>query len=84
VQPESYRIVELDSDEVFDYPFAYISEPGEMLLSEREVTNLREFVERGGFILVDDFDGAWQLEQFESQLRRAFPGRTLVPLSIDH
>ena len=33
VEVESYRIVELGSDDVFEYPFAYISEPGEMDLT---------------------------------------------------
>jgi hypothetical protein len=84
VEAGSYRIVELGSDEVFDYPFAYVSEPGEMELTEKEVENLREFIHRGGFILVDDFDGPWQLEQFQSQLRRAFPDRALSPLTIQH
>jgi Domain of unknown function (DUF4159) len=54
VEESSYRIVELGSDEVFDYPFAYVSEPGEMELTPEEVDNLREFVARGGFILMDD------------------------------
>ena len=84
VEPESYRIVELGNNEVFDYPFTYISEPGEMLLTEQEVINLREFIRRGGFILVDDFDGPWQLEQFRSQLRRAFPGQQLTTLPMEH
>ena len=84
VETLSYRIVELGSDEVFDYPFAYISEPGEMLLSQQEVANLRQFIDRGGFILVDDFDGPWQLEQFRSQLRRAFPDRSLREIPLDH
>jgi hypothetical protein len=84
VEVGSYRIVELGSDEVFNYPFAYISEPGEMELSEQEVDNFREFLNRGGFILVDDFDGPWQLEQFRSQLRRVFPDRVLVALTIEH
>lgn len=80
----SYRIVDLGSEEVFNYPFAYVSEPGEMLLSEQEVVNLREFIERGGFVLVDDFDGPWQLDQFRSQLRRAFPGQELTSVPLDH
>jgi hypothetical protein len=84
VDVESYRIVELGSDEVFDYPFAYISEPGEMLLTEQEVHNLREFIERGGFILVDDFDGDWQLAQFRSQLKRAFPLLQLTEIPMAH
>lgn len=80
----SYRIVELGSEEVFEYPFAYVSEPGEMELTEQEVANLREFVARGGFVLVDDFDGPDQWEQLRSQVRRAFPGNDFVPLSVDH
>ena len=84
VQPASYRIVELGTDEVFKYPFAYVSEPGEMELTSQEVVNLREYIERGGFILVDDFDGPVQLRQFRSQLKRAFPDRDLFPLTVDH
>src|SRR6187431_1402157 len=54
VEEESYLIVELGSEEVFRYPFAYVSEPGEMELTEQEVLNLREFAARGGFVLMDD------------------------------
>jgi hypothetical protein len=79
----SYRIVELGEDDVFDYPFAYISEPGEMQLTETEVDNLREFVNRGGFILMDDFDGPQQLAVMRDQVRRAFPDRSWVALDID-
>lgn len=84
VELMSYRIVELGSDEVFDFPFAYVSEPGEMLLTDQEVENLRAFVQRGGFVLMDDFDGPWQWEQMRSQIRRAFPEKDFVPLGIDH
>jgi hypothetical protein len=80
----SYRIVDLGSDEVFDYPFAYVSEPGEMELTDQEVINLREFVERGGFVLMDDFDGADQLLTMRTQVRRAFPDRDFVALSESH
>ena len=80
----SYRIVELGQDEVFDYPFAYISEPGEMALTAIEVENLREFVQRGGFVLLDDFDGSRQLAIMKQQVRRAFPEFEWVPLEIEH
>jgi Domain of unknown function (DUF4159) len=84
VDEMSFRIVELGSDEVFNYPFAYVSEPGEMELTDQEVMNLREFVDRGGFVLIDDFDGTWQLEQMVSQMRRAFPERQLTPLHMEN
>lgn len=80
----SYRIVELESEEVFDYPFAYISEPGEMELTDQEVINLREYISRGGFILMDDFDGSEQWSQMRSQVLRAFPQTDFVPLTVDH
>jgi hypothetical protein len=84
IQSQSYRWVELGSQEVFDYPFAYISEPGEMKLTELEVINLREFINRGGFVLMDDFDGPEQLGNMRQQVRRAFPNRDWVPLDIAH
>lgn len=79
----SYRIVELSSDEIFDYPFAYISEPGEMALTAEEVANLSEYVRRGGFILMDDFDGAVQTANMKSQVYRSFPGQTFVEIKTD-
>ena len=84
VERVSYRIVELGSDEVFRYPFAVISEPGEMELTSEEIENLREYIDRGGFIVVDDFDGEWQLENFVSQLAQVFPDAALEEMRIAH
>ena len=80
----SYSIIELSSDDVFDYPFAYVSEPGEMALTDEEVKNLREYIDRGGFILMDDFDGPEQLGNMKSQVKRAFPDREFIPIPTDH
>ena len=41
VEDASFRLLELSSPEIFEYPFAYVSEPGEMELTEAEVANLR-------------------------------------------
>ena len=80
----SYRIVELGEDDVFEFPFAYVSEPGEMRLTEKEVENLREFVNRGGFVLIDDFDGPIQFAVMRQQVRRALPDHEWLPLEIEH
>jgi len=80
----SYRIVELGSDEIFDYPFAYVSEPGEMALTAQEIRNLREYVERGGFILMDDFDGPAQIGNMKAEVKKALPDRNFLPISTDH
>jgi hypothetical protein len=84
VTPASYRIVELGSDEIFAYPFTYVSEPGEMQLTSQEVENLRQYVSRGGFVLIDDFDGPDQFATMREQFRRAFPDEEFVPLTIRH
>lgn len=84
VEQLSFRIVDLGSEEVFRFPFAFISEPGEMDLTREEIVNFREYVERGGFIVVDDFDGSWQLENFKYQLALVFPDRVLERLQISH
>ena len=84
IQIPSYRIVELGSDEVFLYPFAYVSEPGEMELTDREVENFRQFIDRGGFVLMDDFDGSWQMETMRSQVARVFPERPFIRLEPNH
>src|SRR5437667_9204100 len=80
----SYRIVELGSPEVFDYPFAVVSEPGEMALTDHEIDNLREFIDRGGFVVLDDFDGAHDLNTLERDFHRAFPDKDFERLTIDH
>jgi hypothetical protein len=83
VEPDSYRLLELGSPEIFDYPFAYISEPGEMEMTEQEVRNLREYIERGGFILIDDFDGD-HMDNLREEMRRAFPERYFEVLTVDN
>ena len=83
VDDNSYRGIELSSPEIFQYPFAYISEPGEMELTELEVLNLREYIDRGGFILIDDFD-TWHMDNLREEMRRVFPDRTFERMTIDN
>jgi hypothetical protein len=84
----SFKIVDLASQEIFKYPFAYISHPGEVFPSDQEIDNLREYIERGGFLMLDDFggqgQGPWEMENFKMMLRRAFPDRDMYPLKDDH
>jgi hypothetical protein len=82
VEDDSYRLLELSNPQIFDYPFAYVSEPGEMALTEAEVANLREYVERGGFILIDDFD-TWHMDNLRGQMLRVFPDRVFQRLTVD-
>jgi hypothetical protein len=87
VSPKSYKIVKLDSDEVFKYPFLYLSEPGFLDLNPKEIANLGQYIRRGGFIVVDDFRGAGylpgepeELDVLRHYLKLAVPERELVKL----
>jgi hypothetical protein len=52
------NIVALDDPELFKYPVAYLSEPGGWYPNEKEVTGMRSYLRKGGFVIFDDFDGA--------------------------
>jgi hypothetical protein len=90
VSANSYKIVRLDSDDVFKYPFLYLSEPGFLDLTDKEIHNLGEYIRRGGFIVADDFRTQeylhnWdELEVLRDHLKRALPERNLVRLDLSH
>jgi hypothetical protein len=76
--------MELTSDELFDYPFLYMIEPGDLYFSEPEVQALRKYLLAGGFLMVDDFWGDYQYENFYQQIKRVFPEREPKELDLDH
>src|SRR5437016_13722201 len=82
--PTSYKIVDIDSPELFDYPFAYLCEPGYLELNQKDTKNFREYLERGGFVMVDDFRGQRHLQNLIYQMKKVFPNRDIVPLTISH
>src|SRR5581483_8669946 len=51
------QIVDIDSDEIFDSPWLFASSAGDWVLSESQAKRLREYLDRGGFLMVDDFHG---------------------------
>lgn len=81
---ESFQVVRFDDKALFDYPWLYISEPGYMRLTPPEIENFREYVRRGGFVVVDDFDGPYQWANWYREFKQVFPDRELVELTIDH
>jgi hypothetical protein len=74
----------LTDPRLFDYPFLYMIEPGSLLFSEEEVAALRHYLENGGFLMVDDFWGDSEWENFEREIKRVFPAREIEELSIEH
>ena len=76
--------VAIDDKELFDYPFLYIVEPGYMNLNEAESARLREYLARGGFLMLDDFWGEWEWENVLEQMRRILPGSKVQEMPLNH
>ncbi|MEC9331248.1 MAG: DUF4159 domain-containing protein [Verrucomicrobiota bacterium] len=83
VDPEG-TVLNLNEDKLFNYPFIYIIEPGQLYFSEFEVKSLRKYLLNGGFLMVDDLWGEVEWKNFERQFRRVFPSRKIVDLPIEH
>lgn len=74
------NLVPLDDPELRRYPFVYILEVGYMRMTAAEVEGLRSYLEAGGFLMVDDFWGSWEWENFRAEIARVFPDREIVEL----
>jgi hypothetical protein len=74
------RVVDLDSDGIFDYPWIYAVEVGQWNLSDSQARKLREYLLRGGFMMADDFHGTWEWENFMESMRKVFPDRPVVDI----
>ncbi|HEX9886808.1 MAG TPA: DUF4159 domain-containing protein [Longimicrobiales bacterium] len=76
--------VELADPALRRYPFLYMLEVGGMALNQAEIHGLRSYLDAGGFLVIDDFWGSWEWENFEYNIRRVLPGRQIVRLDLDH
>jgi hypothetical protein len=78
------KILELTDPALYDYPFIYIVEPGALEFSDEEVKELRRYLLGGGFLMVDDFWGEAEWQNFYVEMKRVFPEREPVELPISH
>jgi len=76
--------VSLTDPDIRRFPFLYALEVGRMALSPAEVQGLREYLEAGGFLVIDDFWGTQEWTVFEANMNRVLPGRPIVELPQDH
>lgn len=73
-------LLRINDESLFDFPWLYVVEVGYWQLSSQEQINLREYLLRGGFLMVDDFHGIHEWRNFETIMRRVFPDRQIVDL----
>jgi len=76
--------ISLLNDRIFDFPMLYVVEAGFASFTQPEADNLREYMLRGGFLLVDDFHGSYQWQEFENWMGQVFPDREIVDIPPTH
>ena len=81
--PRGGNILTLDDPELHRFPFAYMSEPGYWTLNDDETRGLRTYLQKGGFLVFDDFRGDHWFN-FEAQMRRVLPDARLIELDVTH
>jgi hypothetical protein len=81
INPEQ-AIVDASSPEIFNYPFVHMTGHGNVVFSDQEAQNLRNYLIGGGFLHVDDNYG---MDKFiRPQLKKIFPELELVELPFSH
>lgn len=83
VDPDA-KVLRLSDPELFDYPFAFMTNIQAMVLSDQEKTALRRYLLSGGFLMADDFwaPAAWR--HARSVMKEVFPDREPRELTIEH
>lgn len=69
-----------DGEDVYNWPFLYAVEVGHWELTDAQASRLRDYLLRGGFLMVDDFHGSEEWEIFLEGMRKVFPDRQVVDL----
>lgn len=81
------KIIDLASNEIFNYPFTYLSGHKLVQFDQQEKVNFKKYVENGGFVFVDDcnhdIDGLFA-RSFEAQMSALFGPSALKKIPNKH
>lgn len=79
---ENYDIIEPSNQNIFNYPFIYMTGHGNVIFNISEIENLRKYLMGGGFLHIDDNYG--MDKYIRSEMKKVFPELDFVELSNDH
>jgi hypothetical protein len=74
------QVVNLDSDDIFNYPFVYAVMVQTWSFNDAEAKRMREYLLKGGFLMVDDFHGTQDWQNFMEGMRQIFPDANKYPV----
>src|SRR5207253_11079083 len=75
---------EITDPRLFDYPFLFMSGVGGLELDENEAAILRRYMLGGGFIMIDDFHGHAEWDNFYKCIKMVFPDREPLEIPLEH
>jgi hypothetical protein len=76
---DSSSVVDFADPQLMKYPIAYFSEPGYWQPTEEDVANLRAYILKGGFIIIDDFRQQHWFN-LQDQMKRVLPDAQWLPV----
>lgn len=77
-----YKFVDISSDEIFSYPFLFMTGHGNIVFSNNEANRLRKYLENGGFLYVDDDYGLDKT--LRREMKKVFPDKDFTELPFSH
>ncbi len=77
--PTEQTTLKASEAKLFEYPFVYLTGHGNIRFTDREIANLRLWMERGGFLYADDDYG--MDEAFRREIKRIFPEKDMIELN---
>ena len=84
MHPDGSNIFRMDDPELLKFPIAYLSEPGYWYPSDSEAQGLRTYLDKGGFLIVDDFHYEQEWRVFETAMRKVLPDGRIERLPLSH
>jgi hypothetical protein len=86
---DEVNTLEVDDPELFHYPVAYIIEVSWWTMTDKQGKALRAYLDKGGFLIVDDFKqtgdfGSAGWDPFEANVRRIYPKARFVDMEATH
>ncbi len=73
-------VIDVDEGPMLDYPWLYAVEVGRWSITPAQGKKIREYLDRGGFLMVDDFHGGAEWDNFMLGLRQIYPDKQVVDI----
>jgi hypothetical protein len=77
------QVVDADSSEMFNWPWIFVEDPGAWSITEEQAATIRDYLLRGGFMMIDDSHGDYEWDVFLRGMHMIFPDRPIEDLKDD-